>query len=155
MLCQSCLRLFAGRAENADEDDSNFYKIHHPNLASFRVAKDLGCGICTKAWHKFLPDRRSKEVVDGGTLITATAVGLPLSAARTTNILQFDQWRRTNPDGRKYMVMNTNGVFEGRWMKMRGNWYLNFHCLGFELILTGVSLLSWVINQILTPSRSN
>jgi hypothetical protein len=135
MLCHACTRLFAGRAENAStEERDQLYKMHHPDLASWRLAKDLGCGICSKAWRKFGPTR---EVIDIDVLITASAVPLSLSGTRTMNLLQLDYWMRNDPDGRPHMILSMDGVFEGRWMRVRGASYLHMRVLGFEMIPTG------------------
>jgi hypothetical protein len=50
MLCDACTRLFAGRAKNAStEERDKLYKMHYGDLALFRLAKDLGYNICSKA----------------------------------------------------------------------------------------------------------
>ncbi|KAH0536429.1 hypothetical protein FGG08_006698 [Glutinoglossum americanum] len=139
MLCYACTRLFAGRAENAStEEQRPLYKMHHEDSASFRRAKDLGCGICSKAWRKFMTDNQGREDIAGGVLITASAVPIPLSETRTMNVLQLDRWTRRDPDGSSHMVLTTDGVLEGQWMRVRGASYLHGDVLGFEMIPTGI-----------------
>jgi hypothetical protein len=137
MFCHACTRLFAGRAENAStEEPGQHYKMHHPDLASWRLARDLGCGICSEAWRKFGPTR---ETTDIDVLITAVALPFRLSGTRTMNILQLDYWMQKDPDGRPHMRLTMKkGLSEGKWTRARGAWYFHMEYVGFEMITTGI-----------------
>lgn len=137
MLCHACTRLFAGRAENAStEERDQIYKMHHPDVASFRLANDLGCGICSKAWRNFGPTREGSDI---HVLMTATALPVQLSGTRKMNVLQLDYWNRQDYNGQTQMILSMDhGISEGQWIRVRGAWYLHLRIIGFEMIPTGI-----------------
>jgi hypothetical protein len=55
------------------------------------------------------------------------------------NNLQFNLWKRKDPDREDRIAMATNPFFRRKWIEVRGAYYVNLEALGFEMVSADIS----------------